>query len=512
MAVRLRLSATGFSALYRPSRCGKRVFLLAHEKPQGEPTELDLLLKELGERHEKEHLATFANVRDVSDGSLADRAQRTRQAVESRFPVIYQGVLRAVLPGGPPDPSPAPQDVVTGIPDFMIQEGSSYRIRDCKLSRSAEESAHPEIRRQLRTYGWLFERTFNREPAALEAYLGDGTLSAVPYAGAASAEKDLAALRDLSLLEREPWEPVGWSKCNACPFRERCWSQAAESHDVSLVYGVDQGTARALKDKGIPTYDDLLAGMDAEQLAGLTRKRGSTDQKVGAAAARIMAQARALATGRVIRLGTLSIPPGPVMMLDLEGMPPHNDALEMVYLWGMQMYGDGGPVAPYSPVVAGFGPGADREAWEQFLADAAGVFRRHGAVPFIHWAEYERTKIRSYIQRYGDRDGIASRVLDGCFDLLRAVRDSLALPVPSYGLKVIERLCGYKRGMEDFGGDWSIARYLRASQSPDEAERARIIADIARYNQEDLQAMAAVLRWARGLADAESGPADAQPR
>ncbi|HTP58470.1 MAG TPA: PD-(D/E)XK nuclease family protein, partial [Spirochaetia bacterium] len=258
MAVRLRLTATGFHALYRPSRCEKRVFLLAHEKLTGEPSELELLLREMGERHEKEHLSTFAKVRDLSDGSLADRAQRTRQAARGRSPVIYQGVLRAVLPG-----SPGAQDLVTGIPDFMILEGGSYRIRDCKLSRSVEESVHPEIRRQLQTYGWLFERTFNQQPAALEAYLGDGTLAHVPYAGAAAAEKDLAALRELWLLAREPWEPVGWSKCSACPFQERCWSRAAESHDVSLVYGVDQGTARALRDNGILTYDDLLERMDA---------------------------------------------------------------------------------------------------------------------------------------------------------------------------------------------------------------------------------------------------------
>jgi predicted RecB family nuclease len=488
----LHLTATGFYALYRPSACEKRVFLLAHEKPPGEPGELELLLRELGERHEKAHLATFARVRNLGDGSLSDRARRTREAVQNGEPVIYQGVLRAAFPGS--------QETVIGAPDFMIRHEGSYRIRDCKLSRSAEENAHPEIFHQLQTYGWLFEKTFQKLPASLEVYLGDGTLAAIPYAAADRAERDLARLRELSLLASEPWEPVGWSKCGACPFHERCWSQAAESHDVSLVYGVDQGLARALRERGIGTYDALLAEMDAEQLAALTRKRGKAEQKVGAAASRIISQAQALAAGTIIRLGRLEIPQGTAVMLDLEGMPPQNDELDRVYLWGMQVYRDGDPAGPYRPSIAGFGPDGDRQAWEQFLENSAQTLRQYGRIPFVHWAEYERVKIRSYIDRFGDRGGVGSQVLDSCFDLLKAVRDALALPIPSYGLKVVEQLCGYKRTMEDYGGDWSIARYLRASESPDEAERSHIMEEIARYNQEDLQAMAAVLSWAHGLA------------
>jgi predicted RecB family nuclease len=491
------LTATDFYALYRPSTCEKRVFLLAHETPPGEPGELEGIMRELGERHEKAHLETFAQVRDLGDGNLSDRAQRTREAVRSGAAVIYQGVLRAALPGS--------QQAIIGVPDFMIRRDDSYAVRDCKLARSAGESSHPEIFHQLQTYGWLFERTFGRPPVALEAYLGDGTLAAIPYLGAERAEKDLSRLRELSLLAGEPWEPVGWSKCSACPFHERCWSRAAESHDVSLVYGLDQGLARALRDKGILTYDALAAQMDAERLAALTRRRGRSDQKVGAAASRILSQAQALAAGKVIRLGRLEIPPGAVVMLDLEGMPPQNEELDRVYLWGMQLYQDEGPAGaatpagPYEPAIAGFGPEGDRKAWEQFLESSKRILREHGGIPFIHWADYEKTKIRSYIERFGDRDGVASRVLDFCFDLLRAVRDSLALPVPSYGLKVIERLCGYTRTMEDYGGDWSIARYIRASESTDEAERSRIMEEIARYNEEDLQAMAAVLSWARSF-------------
>ncbi len=488
----LHLSASSFYGLYRPSTCEKRVFLLAHQLSEGEPSELELAMRELGERHEKEHLSTFPQVRNLGEGSLPDRAQRTREAVENRTPVIYQGVMRSAFPGS--------RDIVTGIPDFMILAGDSYRIRDCKLSRSVRGDRHQEIIHQLQTYGWLFESTFKRPPASLEVYLGDRAIDTIPYLGSAPAQRELGRVRDLSLLADEPWEPVGWSKCSPCPFQDRCWSQAAAGHDVSVVYGVDQGTARALRDMGIGTWDRLLEEMDQERLAGLTRTRGSNEQRVGTAAARILAQARALASGKMTRLVPLLLPDWPIVLLDLEGMPPQHDELERVYLWGMQVYGETGPRAPYAPAVAGFGAEGDRAGWERFLDNAAAIFREHGRISFVHWADYERTKIRSYIDRFGDRAATAASVLESCFDLLKAIRESFALPVPSYGLKVIERLSGYRRTMKEYGGDWSIGRYLRACRSEDGQEREGIMEEIARYNEEDLQAMGAILTWARELA------------
>ncbi len=498
MKARLNLSASGFSTLYRPSACELRVYLMAHEAPQGEPSEWEQIIMEMGRRHERNHLATFPEARDLSEGSLADRAQRTREAVAAGTTVIYQGVLRAALPGT--------REVVTGSPDFMIRDGESWRIRDCKLSRSIEGGRHPEITLQLQTYGWLLESTFGKPPAALEAFLGDGSLAPVPLAPAGAVVKELTRMRDLALLPEEPWEPVGWSKCGACVFQERCWTRAEKEHDVSMVFRIDAATARALRERGIATYDDLLATMDDVGLAGLKRRRGMREQKVGAAAGRILAQARALASGKVEALAPLELPQGRVLaMFDLEGVPPQYDELDRVYLWGLAVYTDGRK-GPFIPSVAGFGPDGDREGWESFLKSARSIFAEHGDVPFVHWADYEKTKVKSYTARYGDPGGVAARVLANCFDLLPAVRDAFALPVPSYSLKVIERLSGYERSMEDYGGDWAIGRFIRAEESGDESEREAIMKEILRYNDEDLEATWAVLQWAAGLAGGRAGP------
>jgi predicted RecB family nuclease len=182
-------------------------------------------------------------------------------------------------------------------------------------------------------------------------------------------------------------------------------------------------------------------------------------------------------------------------MLDLEGLPPQFDELDKVYLWGMQVYGQN--PSKFMPVLAGFGTDGDRQGWEQFLSFADQIFKQYGDIPFVHWHHYETTKIKSYRDRYGDRYGIAQRVLDNCLDLRPVTKKSLVLPVYSYGLKVIEQYAGFKRTMEEYGGDWSIVQYIRAVETEDQDLRQSIIDNILKYNEEDLQATWAVVEWLR---------------
>ena len=75
----------------------------------------------------------------------------------------------------------------------------------------------------------------------------------------------------------------------------------------------------------------------------------------------------------------------------------------------------------------------------------------------------------------------------------------MVLPVYSYGLKSIEVLAGFARTQEEFGGSWSIARYIRATESRDEHLRDSIMDEILKYNEEDLKGMWAVYLWVKGL-------------
>lgn len=72
---------------------------------------------------------------------------------------------------------------------------------------------------------------------------------------------------------------------------------------------------------------------------------------------------------------------------------------------------------------------------------------------------------------------------------------SIALPVSSYSLKVIEKYVGFKRTQDEFGGEWSMAKYIEATETEDEALRSEVIDSIVTYNREDLAATWAVLEW-----------------
>jgi predicted RecB family nuclease len=71
------------------------------------------------------------------------------------------------------------------------------------------------------------------------------------------------------------------------------------------------------------------------------------------------------------------------------------------------------------------------------------------------------------------------------------------LPLPSYGLKVVEEYVGFKRTQDEYGGAWSMAQYIEATETEDEDARQKVMDTILKYNEEDLAATWAVLVWLR---------------
>jgi len=478
--------ASSFYSLYRPSECDLRIYLRAHHEKESESSEFEKLIKELGLRHEREHLTSFEEFEDLRDGSFDERIERTFAAVTKGVRVIYQGVLHAKFPGT--------SDSIVGVPDFMIKEGESYRIRDSKLARHADERRHPEILRQLEIYGWLFEQTFEKPPASLEAYLGDRTILQTGYDGGGIPLQLLAGIRSISNLKEEPYAPVGWTKCGGCGFHDRCWDRAKESMDIAMIPALDQSTAIALRKKGTNSIVELLKKFDEQKLSDFERPHGRKSVRVGKAAGRILAQAEAIRDKKEIRLSVIELPSHDNMvMFDLEGMPPYFDELDKAYLWGTQVFGS--KPGPFMLALAGFGPDGDKQGWLDFLSNCKKIFAEFEVIPFVHWSHYEKTKLKMYIERFGDDEAIAQRVLDNCLDLLEVVRSSLVLPVYSYSLKVIEQYVGFKRTMDEFGGQWSMAQYIKAVETEDKDLRQKIMSEIVKYNEEDLKATWAVVEW-----------------
>jgi predicted RecB family nuclease len=487
----MRLTASDIIRLHRPTPCALRVYLREQGEPEAEPSVFDQILETLGQRHEQAHLDTLGAYQDISVPPRDQRVQATTEAIRNQVAVIYQGELSCDTTLG------GVAVTVVGRPDFLILDGDGYLVRDSKLSRQVDEDHHEEITLQLQLYGWLFEQTVGIPAKRLQVHTGKGDIVDVPYDGGVAALAELAKIVTLKQLRTEPYEPLGWTKCSGgCGYYDRCWQQAEARQDVSLVMDVDQGLARKLHGEGIESAQQLVAGFDVPRLSELKRPWGDKQQRVGKKAEKIFVYAEVLTSGKERILGTPAIPAHDnYVMFDLEGMPPYCDDLEKIYLWGMQVFGKS--PSGFTGVTAGFGPDGDREGWFGFLKAAANIFADYGDIPFVHWHHYEKTHINQYIDRYGDPDGIAARVLRNLLDLLPITKSAVALPLPSYSLKVVEEYVGFKRTQDEYGGSWAMAQFILATETNDEAERNARMAEILKYNEEDLAATWAVFQWLR---------------
>jgi predicted RecB family nuclease len=486
----MQLTASDIVSLYRPTPCCLRLYLREQGVEESEPSAFDQIIKELGQVHEQKHLATLGAYEDISAVERGQQASRTLAAIRTRVPVIYQGEFRV-----PATISGTLVDVV-GRPDFLILDGNGYTIRDSKLSRQVDEKHHEEIALQVQLYGWLYGSAVGISAKRLEVHSGTGAIVEVPYDGGTAALKKLAEVLAVKQLTTEPYEPVGWTKCGSCGFAGYCWTRAIKQQDVALVMDVDQGLARQLHYDGITTVQKLVSSFDIQRLSDLKRPVGTRQQKVGKKAERILLNADVLTSKQERILAPAMIPTHEnYVMFDLEGMPPNFDDLEKIYLWGMQVYGD--HPSEFKGPTSGFGADGDREGWDKFLEAANNILAEYGDIPFVHWHHYERVHIEMYVKRYGDPAGIAARVLRNLLDLLPVTKNSIVLPLPSYSLKVVEEYVGFKRTQDEYGGSWAMAKFILATETNDEAQRDSLMAEILKYNEEDLGATWAVFDWLR---------------
>jgi predicted RecB family nuclease len=487
----VRLTASDFVSNYRPTRCDLRVFLRHRGESEAAPGPYDEVLRRLGLRHEKDHLAILGAFADVGDVSFHEQVKKTADAIASEVPILYQPAFLVTERICGTDVE------IVGIPDFLILEGDGYLIRDSKMARRIDEENHPEILLQVQLYGWLFQKSCGTAPKGLQVHSGRGEIVTIPYDGGKSALQELGRLLAIKQLAAEPYEPVGWSKCVGCGFTDRCWSKAEEDSDVALVYCVDQSLARTLHSQGIRSRRDLLANFDVASLSELKRPHGDREQRVGKTAERILRFADAMEKQQETVLAAPAIPPHKnYVMFDLEGMPPHLDELDRIYLWGTQVYGE--KPSEFKFALSGFGADGDKECWLDFLRNARQIIETYGDIPFVHWAPYEQTYLRRYVERFGDPDGIAGRVEANLLDLLTVTRDSLVLPLPSFSLKVVEDYVGFERKEAEYGGSWAMATFIEATETSDEGKREELMDKIVAYNREDLEATWAVFQWLRG--------------
>ncbi len=373
-------------------------------------------------------------------------------------------------------------------PAFLLRDGGSLVVRDVRLAHRPERQRANRVRASFA--GWLARELTGLPVTRLEIVNGLGEVVAVEP----EPDSEIAALaaRAAGLLA-DPVEPdllLAHSHCQHCEHYAHCWGRAEAEHRVEVLPSADRVRARLLRAEGVRTYDELAA-RTPESFA---------PRELRTAAPRLLAEARAWATSAPVWLREPALPRGRTpVWFDVESDADGERAAVPVYLWGLAVER---PEPVFEPVLAGLTPEGDRDAWGRFVDRALAVFDERPDAVWVHWHQAEPMWVARYVARFGAPAAFVERMRGpgATFDLHRELDRCVRLPLRSTSLKFVARWLGFEWTDPDADAAWSTARLHRAHASRDPAERERLLAEVARYNADDLWALRRVWGWlaARG--------------
>jgi uncharacterized protein len=379
-------------------------------------------------------------------------------------------------------------------PAFILREGGALVIRDVRLAHRPLSRRDNRVR--VAFAGRLARELTGLAVARLEIVNGLGEVQEVEPEP--DEELDRLASRTLELLGDAP-EPdilLAHSHCQHCDHYAHCWDRAEAEHRIEVMPAVTRARAEMLHAEGVRTYDELAA-----------RAPGSfARRELREAATAILSEARAFATGAPVWLRDPALPRDRTpVWFDVESDAEGERAEVPVYLWGLAVE-RGEP--RFEPILSEFTPEGDEQAWRRFVVRALEVFREHPDAVWVHWHHAEPMWIDRYIARHGAPEAFVARMRERgtLFDLHRVLERSVRLPLRSTSVKFVAPWLGFRWSNPDADAAWSTAQLHRARATDDEAERARLLDEVARYNADDLWAMRVVWRWLEGESGGTRGP------
>jgi len=386
-------------------------------------------------------------------------------------------------------------------PAFILRDGDALVLRDVRLAHHPERKRENRVR--LSFAARLAREIAGRAVTRLEIVNGLGqTLRVKP-----EPERELEALlarAEAVLAGGEPDLLLGHSHCKSCDFYTHCWDRAEAARSIDVLPSVTRARSARLKAAGVRTFDELAARGEA----------ALRHPDLAPVAPLLLAEARAWSRGQAVWIADPGLPPGRTpIWFDVEADPDGERAETPVYVWGLAIESD----APQpEAVIADLSRAGDRDAWQRFVARALEVFRAHPAAVWVHWHDSEPMWIERYLARLGAPDEFVARMHapGAFFDLHKALDRSVRLPLRSTSIKYVADWLGFAWSNPDADAAWSTAQVHRARGTRDPAERARLLAEVARYNADDLLALRVVWRWMaerQGNPGFPRGPIDREP-
>lgn len=278
------------------------------------------------------------------------------------------------------------------------------------------------------------------------------------------------------LLGVESTRPGLKNECRMCHWHTLCHEALVAADDVTLVPGLGESERDRLHDIDVRSRASL-ASVSAETLegSGIGKRRASS----------MIRAARVQRSGVPEVLAQWKRP-----SVDVEIAYDIEDAIlgSFVYLHGL-LQRRAGDVEPRS--VCARLPETEGEVWSRFAEQLRRLDSIGSYYVYVYGA-HERTTLRRLARRYGDSQ-LVDAFVDRFIDVHEAVRNSIVLPVESYGLKSVARSFGFDWRDDDAGGVQSMVWWAAYAEDPvaNAAARERILT----YNEDDLRATLAVVDW-----------------
>ncbi len=463
---------------------------LAGIKP-GEETDATLqLIRDKGFEHEAAVLARLEKLygraeRIPSDGSLAERARLTREAIERGAALIYHGALT--------------KDAWLGYPDFLVRTGVAPAIgfapEDAKLSRKAKG----EYLLQLGVYAELLEALYGLPVQEGTIHVAVGEPESFDLRRTRYILKRLMRTFERFVAnEARVTKPRPCAACRHCDYKARCEEEWRKADSPFFVAGVSGAQVVKLAAAGFQTLSALAAlplgtkvdGMGAETVVKLsTQARLQLEaRKTGKHAFELLPRSR----GRGFAM--LPAPDHGDIFFDMEGDPLAGEELE--YLFGIYGRLGGATDAEFRPVWA-HSPAEEKAAFESMMRLFGDQIRRHPGAHIYHYAAYEPTALKRLAMRHAMMEAELDQLLRErrFVDLYRVVVQALRASTESYSLKDLEALYWRERTGEVTTASDSIVEYERWCVTKDHV----ILDSIASYNRDDCISTAQLRDWLEGL-------------
>jgi uncharacterized protein len=461
----------------------------------------------LGGEHEQRHLDELRELADdtvaiigrpsYTVAGLTAAADRTLEAVDRRAPVIYQA---AMFDGR-----------FVGFADFLVFDGTQYRLRDTKLARSVKV----EALLQLAAYADMLAAAGVPVAPEVELVLGDGATASyrvdelLPVYLPRRAALQRLLDEHLAGGAAVTWEDDDVRACFRCP---ECAIQVRATDDLLLVAGMRVSQRARLIEADIAT------------LTALARHDGPVPELSDRTVKSLTAQARLQIAPRIDGKPPFEVAdPQPLTLLpdpdkgdlffDFEGDPLWTiDGREwgLEYMWGVLDVG-----RAFRPLWA-HDRASERQALVDFLAMVRKRRKRYPKMHIYHYAAYEKSALLRLAGRYGvAEDEVDDLLRSGVLvDLFPLVRKSIRVGAENYSLKSLEPLY---MGSELRTGDVttaaeSITMYARYCELRTDgrscalAEAANVLKEIEDYNRYDCRSTHKLRDWLIKIAIESSVP------